>query len=117
MVKTSLVLGCLIASMACVGQDRTGSYSAADLDRIWSGIKDQCHQIAIAEDGGKPLYDKCISYQKAEWKIWAGFYADPSVSWLVWTQCGQQTSFNTTLNVHEYNACIRLSKGRSDLKD
>ena len=113
----AILLLLLLMAPAAFAQDRTGSYSAADFKRIWAAIKDQCNQLSIAEAGGKELYDKCIAYQKSEWKIWAGFYSDPSVPWLVWMQCRTQSGFDRTLSIHDYNACIRLAKDRPDLQD
>ncbi|MET3654098.1 hypothetical protein [Dyella japonica] len=90
-------------------------YTDEQLKNIWRGIKDQCAGLAKSE--AKPdLYDKCITYQKGEWKAWYDLYADPSVSQMVWERCDYETGFRQTLDLHTYNQCLRLAKDRPDLK-
>jgi hypothetical protein len=96
-------------------QQKRSLYTADQVRSIWQGIKEQCQTLAQAE-GKDELYDKCLAYQKAEWKTWAHFYGDDSVSQAVWERCDFETGFRQTLDVHTYNQCIRLAKDRADLQ-
>lgn len=96
-------------------QAKRSLYTADQVIGLWQRIKDQCHTLARAE-GKDELYDRCLSYQKAEWKTWAHFYGDDSVSQAVWERCDFETGFRVTLDLHTYNQCIRLAKDRLDLQ-
>jgi hypothetical protein len=90
-------------------------YTDAQLHSIWLGIKAQCDTLAKAE--GKPdLYDRCIAFQKDEWKAWHQLFVDPTVSQMVWERCDYETGFRQTLDLHTYNQCLRLAKDRPDLQ-
>lgn len=109
-----LLAACVVASGAHAQQKRS-LYTAEQVRSLWQGMKGQCETLAKAE--GKPeIYDRCIVYQKAEWKIWSGFYGDDSISQAVWERCDFETGFRETLDLHTYNQCIRLAKDRPDLQ-
>jgi hypothetical protein len=106
---------CAALSPVAIAQQKRSLYTADQVKSIWQGVKDQCQSLAKAE--GKPeLYEKCIAYQKGEWKTWSGFYGDDRVSQAVWERCDFETGFRETLDLHTYNQCIRLAKDRADLQ-
>jgi len=104
-----------MSPMTAQAQQKRSLYTGDQVKAIWQGIKDKCHTLAQAE-GKDELYDKCIAYQKAEWKTLANFYGDDSVSQAVWERCDFETGFRQTLDIHTYNQCIRLAKDRADLQ-
>lgn len=113
-----LLLGIALAVPAiAVAQTKQIAYTQDQVAKMVGAIKNDCHTLAVGEGGGDALYQKCIDYQKAEWKTWTAFSIDPSVSQLVWDQCSVAVHFNVTHDVHGYNVCIRLAKDRPDLKD
>lgn len=118
-IRTLLAMMFLCTAASMVAQAQTqvkrSLYTADQVRSLWQGIKNQCHTLAQAE-GKDDLYDRCLAYQKAEWKTWAHFYGDDSISQAVWERCDFETGFRQTLDLHTYNQCIRLAKDRPDLQ-
>jgi hypothetical protein len=110
-----LALWALLASTVALAQQKRSLYTADQVKALWAGIKNQCHTLAQAE-GKDELYDKCLAYQREEWKTWAHFYGDDGISQAVWERCDFETGFRQTLDLHTYNQCIRLAKDRPDLQ-
>lgn len=114
--STALFVGMLFVLCSVARADgKHVLYTDDQLKNIWQGIKAQCAELARAE-GKADLYDRCVTFQKGEWKAWHQLFVDPSVSQMVWERCDYETGFRQTLDLHTYNQCIRLAKDRADLQ-